>query len=431
MNKLKIYISRLLFFIVILIFATPSIYTFGATEPPPLDYEGATSGATLMDATTGQVLYSKNGDTQYFPASTTKILTALLVFENAKLDDKITIGKNPPFADGTSIGIKTDEIFTVRELLLGLLLESGNDCAEALAEHVSGSCKEFAKLMNERAKELGAKNSNFKNPSGLPDPEHVTTSNDLSLIMKELIKIPEFLEIERTTTLHLPASNLGEQRWINNGNKILLKGSTYYYPFSIASKKGYTVEATFANVMAATKNGHTLIATSLKGKGIDTVYADAKNLMNYGFDNFTKVKLYSEGDIVDSISLSDGTSLPLLAGKDVYYTTKTSEKDNLEKTINYTQPTDLNNKALTRGETLTTGKVFLNGENLEDIDLASGISREYNTKIAIKAFYKNHTTAIFLLGGGFILVFLIRFMNKQRRLREKIRRSKLDKIINK
>ena len=403
MNKLKKYISILLCFITILIFTTltiPSIYSFGATGAPTLNAEGA----TLMDATTGQVLYAKNGDTKYFPASTTKILTALLVLEKAKLDDKVTVGKNPPFADGTSIGIKTDEIFTVRELLLGLLLESGNDCAEALAEHVSGSCVEFAKLMNERAKELGAKNSNFKNPSGLPDPEHVTTSNDLSLVMKELIKNPDFLELEKTTTIHLPASNLGEQRWINNGNKILLKGSSYYYPFSVASKKGYTVEAKFANVMSATKDGHTLIVTTLKGEDIDTTYADAKNLMNYGFDNFTKVKLYSEGDIIDSISLDDGTSVPLLAGKDIYYTTKTSEKDNLKQSVDYDQPGDLNNKSLTRGEILTKGKVLLDGQELEDIELASGISKEYNTKIAIKDFYENHTTAIFVLGGGVILI---------------------------
>jgi len=430
MNKLKMYLSRLICFVVILIFTTltiPSTYSFAAAEPPKLNSEGA----TLMDATTGQVLYSKNGDTKYFPASTTKILTALVVLEHAKLDDKVTVGKNPPSADGTSVGIKVGEIFTVRELLLGLLLESGNDCAEALAEHVSGSCGEFAKLMNDRAKELGAKNSNFKNPSGLPDPEHVTTSNDYSLIMKEAIKNPDFLAIDRTTTLQLPVSNLGEQRWLNNHNYILLKNSNYYYPFSVASKKGYTIEAKFTTVISATKNGHTLIVTCLKGEDINKVYEDVTNLMNYGFDNFTQVKLYSEGDVIDSISIDDGTSVPLLAGKDIYYTVKTSEQDNLKKSIEYKAPTDLANKTLIRGEILTKGQVFLNGEELQDIDLASGISREYNSETAVKTFYEKHTTAIVLLGGGVLLLFIIRTINRRKRLRERIRRLRINKIINK
>lgn len=430
MNKLRIYLSRLICFIIILTLTTliiPSVPSFAAEEPPTLNSEGA----TLMDATTGQVLYSKNGDTPYFPASITKVLTALVVLENTKLDDKVTVGQNPPSADGTSVGIKTGEIFTVRELLLGLLLESGNDCAEALAEHVSGSVEEFAKLMTERAKELGAKNSNFKNPSGLPDPEHVTTSNDYSLIMKEIIKNPDFLDIDRTTTLQLPASNLGEQRWLNNRNYILLKNSNYYYPFSVASKKGYTIAAKFTNVISATKDGHTLIITSLKGEDINTVYEDVTKLFNYGFNNFTKVKLYSEGDIIDSISIDDSTSIPLLAGKDIYCTSKVSEVDALSKSIDYDVPDNLDSRALTRGEILTEGTVLLNGEEFEDIEIASGISREYTPKTAIKSFFDKNTNPIFLLGGGLVILFIITTINRRKRLRQRIRKLKINKIINK
>ena len=106
-------------------------------------------------------------------------------------------------------------------------------------------------------------------------------------------------------------------------------------------------------------------------------------------------------------------------------------KDNLKKSIDYEAPTDLDNKTLTRGEILTKGKVFLNGEELQDIDLASGISREYNSKTAIKTFYEKHTTAIVLLGGGVVLLFVIRTINRRKRIRERIRRLRINKIINK
>ncbi len=108
-----------------------------------------------MDAKTGQVLYEKNSDVQYMPASTTKVMTAIIALEKCNLTDQVTIGENPPKADGSSIGIEQGEVYTIEELLYGLLLESGNDCAEAIAEHVAGSIEEFAKLMNEKAKELG------------------------------------------------------------------------------------------------------------------------------------------------------------------------------------------------------------------------------------------------------------------------------------
>jgi len=174
-----------------------------------------------------------------------------------------------------------------------------------------------------------------------------------------------------------------------------------------------------------------LIGTTLKGENIDTVYADAKNLMNYGFDNFTKVKLYSEGDIIDSITINDGTSVPLLAGKDIYYTRKIGETDNLKKSISYEAPDNLNNKALIRGQILTKGKVFIDGEEIEEIDLASGISKEYNAKIALNDFYEKHTTAIFLLGGGVFILFIVSTMKRRKKLHERIRKSKLNKIINK
>ena len=139
-------------FISITMFLSLASVTAQAAAPPP---ELNSQGVVLLDSDTGQVLYSKNGEQQFYPASTTKIITALIVLENSKLDEVATVSKTAAEIDGTSIGLKEGEQFKVEELLLGLILESGNDCAIALAEHVAGSIEEFAKLMNEKAKEIG------------------------------------------------------------------------------------------------------------------------------------------------------------------------------------------------------------------------------------------------------------------------------------
>ena len=205
-------------FLFILIFINCFSINAYAGTPPALNAEGV----SIINSNTGQIVYSKNGDSKYFPASTTKVLTALIVIEHCDLDEKVKVGHNPPNADGTSVGIRSGEEYTVRELLCGLILESGNDCACALAEHVSGSNENFAKLMNEKAKELGATHSNFKNPSGLPDEEHYTTPNDLAKIMNACIKNKTFEDICRTTSLKLTASNIdGNSLNISNHNYIL------------------------------------------------------------------------------------------------------------------------------------------------------------------------------------------------------------------
>ena len=162
-----------------------------ATDFPYLEAQGV----VLMDGNSGEVIFSKNPHTQFEPASTTKVATALVVLDNTELSDKVTIGANPPLVDGSAIGIREGEVYTIEELLLGLLLESGNDCAEALAEYVAGSNAEFAKLMTEKAISLGATDTTFKNPSGLSEDGHLTTAYDLALIMMAAANNPEFVKI--------------------------------------------------------------------------------------------------------------------------------------------------------------------------------------------------------------------------------------------
>ncbi len=172
----------------------------------------AADGVVLMDSKTGKIIYSKNPDKPYPPASTTKIMTALLTLERGNLDDIVTIGRKPPLAEGSKIYILEGEKIKVRDLLYGLLLASANDCAEALAEYLSGSLDNFSKDMNKRAKELGCINTNFVNPSGLYNDKHRTSARDLAIIMNELVKQPEYSKIATTLSYNIPPTNKSKEK---------------------------------------------------------------------------------------------------------------------------------------------------------------------------------------------------------------------------
>lgn len=416
-------------FISLFVFVTMFLSLVGVTAnaaaPPP---ELNSKGVVLLDSDTGQVLYSKDGEHQFFPASTTKIITALIVLEKCKLDEVATVSKTAAEIDGTSIGLKEGEQFKVEELLLGLILESGNDCAIALAEHVSGSIEEFAKLMNAKAKEIGANNSNFKNPSGLPDPEHVTTAHDLALFMKEVTKNPEFIRIARTNSIQMSPSNInGEQRWLNNHNYIINPNSSYYYKYSVASKKGYTTKANFTNVISAEKDGHTLIGAFLNGEGINQVYADVAKLFDYGFDNFEKIQLYTAGQEIGSTELKDDIVVPLISEKDVFFTCLKDDKPNLKYSLDYKIPDNLSKRELKTGDEIVNAKIMVNDQEFDSLKLNSGI--DYKPSSQIKEAISNSSDYKEIKVAALIAIIAISlfFINKKRRNRS-IRKAQIKKI---
>jgi len=272
----------------------------------------------LMDATTGKILYEKNKNTAYPPASTTKIMTSLLVLENGNLDDMVTVSKNAENADGSKIYIFEGEIISVKELLYGLILASANDCAIALAEHISGSTEEFAKLMNEKAKSLGCKNTNFVNPNGLYDVDHKTSAYDLALIMQELTTHAEYKDISTTPSyLMAPTNKSIEKRPLWNGNRLIHSGDSYYYEGCEGGKTGYTVQSKHSYIAVATRNGQKLIV-SLIHDSAKTFFPDSRKLFDYGFNNFELSKFLNKDDAVSNLTLDDGTVIPLLAAKDFY-----------------------------------------------------------------------------------------------------------------
>lgn len=405
---------------------------YALANPPEL----GSNGLVLMDAKTGQVLYGKETDKQFYPASTTKVLTAMVVLDEVDdLNELVTISRSCPAADGTKVGLREGDQYTVKELLIALILFSGNDCANALAEHVSGSIEGFAELMNKKAQSIGATNSNFKNPSGLPDPEHVTTPKDLAIIMKEAIKDPDFMTISTTKYLELSPSVIdGYVLSVSNHNYILLPNSKYYYEYAVTAKKGYTEAAKFTNVAVAEKDGLTLVASFLNGENIDVVYSDVKKIFDYGFDNFTRIKLFNEGDEVDSFTLEDGTKVPLLASSDIYYTVSNDEANNTNYKLDYNISTDYNNKSISRGDEIVNSKVLLNGKEIGNVTLVSGISREHKSVIENITAVKDNSdfiskalkvTLVFL-----VLVFIYLVLTREKR-RFKRRHKKSIELMKK
>lgn len=360
---MKRYIT--LFLVFFLLFSSLGTYVL-AKSPEP---EVSADSAVLMDASTGTILYSKNMDTAYPPASTTKIMTALLTLENVKLDDKVTVGKNPPSTEGSSIGIFEGEEISVKDLLYGMLLLSGNDCAEALAEYVGGTREEFVKLMNERAKQLGCTETNFVNPSGLYDDNHRTSAKDLSIILRELVKHPDFLQISSTYSYKIPATNKHPEGIpLGNENKLINKASMYYYQGADAGKTGYTVQSSHSYVASAMRDGQRLIVALVHDKD-KRFFEDSRALFDYGFNNFQLVPLFKKNDLVTTYS-EEGISIPLLAASDYYYVKNKASNEIPKFDIPKQQ---LGNKSFNKGDIILQADVTFDNKTLNKLELSSGI----------------------------------------------------------
>ncbi len=214
----------------------------------------ANSGAFLvMDGRDGTILESENSNQKLPMASTTKIMTALVVLKNSKLDDQVKITPESVGVEGSSLYIKSDEIYTVEELLYGLMLRSANDCAEALAHHVGeGSREKFIEKMNREAAQMGLKNTSFANPSGLPEENHYTTAVELALIMKKAMENSDFRKIVATKHYKIKGNSIA------NHNRLLS-----LYDGCIGGKTGYTMEAGRCLVSVAERQGVPLICVTL------------------------------------------------------------------------------------------------------------------------------------------------------------------------
>ena len=276
------------------------------------------ASAVLMDMDTGQMLYAKNPNVQRPNASTTKIMTAILILEHCRMDDIITASKNAANTPFTSLHLKPGEKITVKDLLYGMLIRSANDAAVAAAEHISGNVSQFSVLMNKKAAEIGCKNTHFVTPNGLYDPAHYSSAYDLCLIARYALGNPIFNDAVNTRKYFL------NSRTINKKDLAVYALSKFmkHYPGADGVKSGYIRQAGHCYVGSATRNGWRLVSAVLKSGNAG---ADTSAMMDYGFNNFEQVMVaqthqqYSKAKVLggdaDAVTLATAHALRVVVPK--------------------------------------------------------------------------------------------------------------------
>jgi len=269
-------------------YAQPETAVITNTETIAVPVLNSATGI-VMNADTGEILWSQDADTQYYPASITKVMTALLVMEKCPdLDAKVTYSKTATTnleSGATSIKLEEGDVLTVRESLYALMIKSANEVANGLAEHIGGSISGFADMMNARAKELGCTNTNFVNPNGLNNDKHLTTAHDMALITAAAFKYDELRKIDTTASYKLPATKAYPNgQTIKLINRLINPVYDKCYKYAIAAKTGYTKKAGNTLVSMAEKDGVRLVAVTMKNTAYLAHYDDHKALLKYGFD---------------------------------------------------------------------------------------------------------------------------------------------------
>lgn len=299
---------------------SPAI-TLAQTDGADTDslFDVGSNGMVCMEGQSGKILYDKNGDEKFYPASLTKVLTALVVLENTKdLKKETTVSENA--VDGidpssSHIALDIGEKISVEDLLYGLLLASGNDCAVALAEETSGSVKEFSKLMNQKVKDLGLKNSHFVNPHGLYDEKHYTTPKDLAKIMKSCVRNKKFVEIMSTLKHVVPKTNKSDKRELWNNHR-MVKGKYQHYDGVVGGKTGFITESRFNLITYAKKGDLGLVTVAMRSDGQSAVVDDTKKVLDYYFDKY-HIDVLKKKDIGEKSVTIDDKKIKVKATKDI------------------------------------------------------------------------------------------------------------------
>jgi len=346
----------------------------------PAGPEVTGESAYLVELNSGEVLYSKNENEQRYPASITKVVTALVVIEHCDMNEEVTFSKNAvtDIEDGGhSWEFKEGEVLTVEQCLYALLLESVNEAGYALAEHVAGSLEAFAERMNQKAAEVGATNTHFKNPHGLNDAEHLTTAHDMAMLFWAALQNEKFYEIDSATSYSISATTLNPGGYnFTMHHKMMLSGSDYYYDGVKAGKTGYTSLAKNTLVTYAEKDGMELVCVVLKDEGGGVVYRDTRKLLDYGFENFRLVDMTATSRNFCN-ALDSGYPMPLeLAGESKIALPKTIETITMEFAGRQEGDSDgIVGNLLYRNGSLTLGSnpiQIQSGANLAGTSLPSG-----------------------------------------------------------
>lgn len=442
MNKFKSYFFRIFYILLIIVFIL-SIYTkySYADTQNNLDTNNTNStynditlysnSSILIDSSTGQILYEHNAYEKTYPASTTKLMTAILTLENCNLSDSVTVDKdalNGIPKSYTTAALKAGETLTVEQLLHVLLIPSANDAANVLAYHIAGSIDNFAIMMNSKAKEIGCKNTHFVNPSGIHDDEHYSTAYDMALIGKYANTFEEIREIATQTSYSLPNLPDGKERVFKTTNTLITPKNKYYYEYATGLKTGYTDKVKSCIVAKAEKDDIELICVVLGGDKTEDLKSerelDCHTLFEYGFNNFKYSTICSKNTSLDKSNL---TNIPsnlqnanIVFSEDLNILVNTNNTQNI--TSNITWKNDLQ---LPIYKNTVVGNITYNVDGTSyTVDLLSCTDILPNNSNTISYFF------YILLAILLIIIIITIFTNKRKnRFHRKSRSSKEPKYF--
>lgn len=339
------------------------LYTsIGISAAEPLTSGGA---AVLMDGGSGRVLFEHNADQRMPMASTTKILTALVALENGKLDDLVVVPPEAQGVEGSSIWLSAGETHTLENLLYALMLRSGNDAATAIAFHIGGSIEGFAAMMNEKARSIGAVNSNFVNPHGLHHDQHYTTARDLGLITVHAMSNPDFVKIVSSRYRTIPWEGHEWDRAMQNKNKLL-----WQYEGANGVKTGYTKKAGRCLVSAAKRDELQIVAVVLN---CGPMFEDSRRLLDYGFENYTNHNIIRQGETLATLPVKGGKpeEVPLIAAKGYSMALGKQEEDKIRVVLKHP---DFSEAPIAAGEQLGSADIYLDDRKMCEIPLCAAES---------------------------------------------------------
>ncbi|HHY78615.1 MAG TPA: D-alanyl-D-alanine carboxypeptidase [Clostridiales bacterium] len=325
--------------------------------------------ALLMDASTGTIIYEMNSHEKLEPASVTKIMTMLLIMEalnsgKITLEDKVIISNKASKMTGTCLLLEEGEVRTVNDLLLGISVESANDASVAMAEYIAGSEEEFVKMMNEKAKELGMKDTTFKNCHGLHDEGHVTSAYDVAIMSRELLKHEKIFDYISKYIVNVTVGKKNNVvRELVNKNKMVR-----FYEDVDGIKTGYTEKAMYCISVTAKRNNMRLISVIMGAPSTSSRNNDARKLLDYGFANYSIYSVGKKGDILKNIKVSKGNkdAINVVLDNDINVLVKKGEEKLIERKI--ILPDKLS-APVKKGDILGEIEVLKNGEKVQSIPI--------------------------------------------------------------
>ena len=402
------------------------IYNVNASEENIPNVESP--AAILMDLNTEKILYEKNINEKMYPASLTKVMTAILTLENCELNEVATVSYDAVMSISSgyvTANLQIGEEVTVEQLLYVLMVGSANDSAVVLAEHISGSVEDFANLMNEKAKEIGCTSTNFLNPYGAHDENHYSTAYDLALMARYAMQNETFRTLVSTTSYKLPATNKYEKedRLFTTTNALLMvsnntRADNYYYKYATGIKTGFTTPAKNCLIASANKGNLELLTVVLgagqNDEGLSNRYLDTINLFEYGYDNYALREVIKTGGVVQTVNISNATrdtkKLDAVVQNDISVLIKAEDKNNaLLPQVHINE--DLK-APITQGDII--GSVTY---TVEGIEYTENLIANNNVKKS--RFFVN--LLIFIIAISFIYLYLksIKKRKRNRRLKKK------------